>query len=44
MNDKRYINWIAMSDAALVQTIGAFVKHHRLSQKKRRKRLQAQQK
>lgn len=34
MNDKQYINWIAMSDAALAQTIGAFVKHHRLSQNK----------
>lgn len=26
------INWISMSDAALVATIGAFVKHHRLQQ------------
>lgn len=34
MNDKQYINWIAMSNTALVQTIGAFVKHHRLSQNK----------
>ena len=34
MNDKPYINWIAMSDTALAQTIGAFVKHHRLSQNK----------
>ena len=34
MNDKQYINWIAMSDAALAQTIGAFVKYHRLSQNK----------
>ena len=24
--------WLAMSDAALAQTIGAFVKHHRLTQ------------
>ncbi|MGZ9676002.1 helix-turn-helix domain-containing protein [Flavobacterium sp. GNP001] len=34
MNDKPYIDWIAMSDLALAQTIGAFVKHHRLSQNK----------
>ena len=34
MNDKQYINWIAMSDTALTQTIGAFVKHHRLLQNK----------
>ncbi|NGY37862.1 helix-turn-helix domain-containing protein [Flavobacterium sp. XN-5] len=34
MNDIQYINWIAMSDYALAQTIGAFVKHHRLVQNK----------
>lgn len=34
MNDKQYTKWIAMSDIALLQTIGAFVKHHRLSQNK----------
>ncbi|WP_426092375.1 helix-turn-helix domain-containing protein [Flavobacterium sp. DSR3-2] len=34
MNDTPYINWIAMSDTALAQNIGAFVKHHRLSQNK----------
>ena len=34
MNDKPYIDWIAMSDLALSQTIGAFVKHHRLKQNK----------
>lgn len=34
MNDKQYINWIAMSDYALAQTIGAFVKHNRLVQNK----------
>lgn len=26
------INWVAMNDAAIVETIGAFVKHHRLLQ------------
>jgi len=34
MNDKQYINWVAMSDAALAKTIGAFIKHHRLVQNK----------
>ena len=34
MNDKQYIDWISMSDAALAQTIGTFVKHHRLAQNK----------
>ena len=34
MNDKQYTKWIAMSDIALLQTIGAFVKQHRLSQNK----------
>lgn len=34
MNDKQYINWIALSDFALSQNIGAFVKHHRLAQNK----------
>ena len=28
------LKWIAMSDTALAQTIGAFVKHHRLTQNK----------
>ena len=34
MNDKQYIDWVSMSDAALAQTIGAFVKHNRLTQNK----------
>src|SRR6478672_5255855 len=34
MNDKQYMNWVAMSDVALAQTIGAFIKHHRLAQNK----------
>jgi len=25
-------NWLAMSDGTLIETIGAFVKHHRLAQ------------
>ena len=34
MNDMSYINWVSMSDKALNETIGAFVKHHRLNQNK----------
>ena len=37
MNDKQYIYWVSMSDAALAQTIGTFVKHHRLAQNKTQK-------
>jgi|LauGreDrversion4_1035100.scaffolds.fasta_scaffold301228_1 transcriptional regulator with XRE-family HTH domain len=32
-------NWLAMSDGALVKTIGAFVKHHRLLQNKTQQQL-----
>ena len=32
-------NWLAMSDGALVETIGAFVKHHRLLQNKTQQQL-----
>ena len=32
MSDKSYIDWLAMSNVALAQTIGTFVKHHRLQQ------------
>lgn len=32
MNGKQYIDWVSMSDLALLQVIGAFVKHHRLLQ------------
>ena len=34
MSDKSYIDWLAMSNVALSQTIGIFVKHHRLEQNK----------
>jgi transcriptional regulator with XRE-family HTH domain len=34
MNEISYNNWMAMSDNALAQTIGSFVKHHRLLQNK----------
>lgn len=34
MNDNSYMKWLSMSDAALVKTIGEFVKHHRLNQNK----------
>ena len=32
-------NWLEMSDGALVETIGAFVKHHRLFQNKTQQQL-----
>ncbi len=34
MNDITYINWASMSDKALIETIGRFIKHHRLNQNK----------
>lgn len=34
MTDIPYKNWNSMSDNALVQQIGAFVKHHRMEQNK----------
>jgi transcriptional regulator with XRE-family HTH domain len=34
MNEKSYKNWVSMSDDALTQQLGAFVKHHRLDQNK----------
>jgi len=34
MNDKSYTNWVSMSDKALSESIGAFIKHHRLKQNK----------
>jgi transcriptional regulator with XRE-family HTH domain len=34
MTDYSYTNWHAMSDKALSQHIGAFIKHHRMEQNK----------
>lgn len=34
MNDNSYIDWVSMSDKALSESIGAFIKHHRLNQNK----------
>ncbi len=34
MTDISFKNWTAMSDAALMETIGKFVQHHRLKQNK----------
>ncbi len=34
MNEYSYINWVTMSDNTLSETIGKFIKHHRLSQNK----------
>ena len=32
MTDKSYNNWVSMSDKALAEQIGVYVKHHRLEQ------------
>lgn len=34
MTDKAFRNWVSMSDQALADHIGNFVKHHRLEQNK----------
>lgn len=34
MNDISYANWVSMNDKALTETIGTFIKHHRLIQNK----------
>ena len=34
MNDISYTNWDAMSDKALAEQIGTFIKHHRIEQNK----------
>ena len=34
MSDNSYIKWQSMSDAALAQTIGSFIKHQRTQQNK----------
>lgn len=34
MNDISYTDWTSMSDKALMETIGIFVRHHRLNQNK----------
>ena len=34
MNDNSYNDWVSMSDKALGETIGNFIKHHRLNQNK----------
>jgi transcriptional regulator with XRE-family HTH domain len=34
MNDKSYVEWEAMSDKSLMETIGIFIQSHRLNQNK----------
>jgi transcriptional regulator with XRE-family HTH domain len=34
MTDNSYINWASMTDKALEEQIGAYIKHHRLRQNK----------
>ena len=39
MTDKSYTNWNAMSDQSLSETIGAYIKHHRIEQHKTQEEL-----
>jgi transcriptional regulator with XRE-family HTH domain len=39
MNDISYNKWRALSDQAIIRELGAFVKHHRLSQNKTQQEL-----
>ncbi len=39
MTDISNNNWMAMSDSAIVETIGVFIKHHRLEQNKTQSQL-----
>jgi transcriptional regulator with XRE-family HTH domain len=41
MNEYSFNNWVSMSDKALAETIGAFVKHHRTEQNKTQNELSA---
>ena len=34
MNDNSYVDWVSMSDKALSETIGKFIRHNRLNQNK----------
>ena len=42
MNDVSYSNWYAMSDKAIGEAIGSFVKQHRLEQNKTQSEVAAQ--
>jgi len=37
-----YINWLSMSDKALTEIIGNFIKHHRLNQNKTQDKVSAE--
>jgi transcriptional regulator with XRE-family HTH domain len=39
MTDISYTNWIAMTDKALSEQLGAYIKHHRLQQNKTQEEL-----
>jgi transcriptional regulator with XRE-family HTH domain len=39
MTEISYNNWIALSDTALIETIGSFIKHHRVQQNKSQSQL-----
>jgi len=41
MTDKSFIEWTSMSDKALVEYLGSFVRHHRMEQNKTQDELSA---
>ena len=42
MTDITNMNWVAMSDSAIAETIGTFIKHHRLEQNKTQSQLSSE--
>jgi len=42
MADKSFTDWLAMSDRALAEHIGAFIRHHRLQMNKTQQKLAAE--
>ena len=41
MNGNSYINWSSMSDKAIAEQLGAFIKHHRITQNRTQDNLAA---
>lgn len=39
MTDKSFTEWVSMSDKALTERIGAFIRHHRMEQNKTQEEL-----
>jgi len=41
MDEKSYNHWVSMSDKALAENLGSFIKHHRLNQNKTQEEVSA---